>query len=185
MWLLAKQVHYLGPEPPGAFSWTLDALADMSAEYGVRFAGALRDGMEHLDTPEVFAAVKAAGVVNYHRLEKIAYYEQLANSVLMLGVGRPRISPSPWDALCLGLPFINPILKWDEADPNNRTSWKTQQWHMTDIEEWVGSKEGADDPGHTCTMCTRMTSPDSSAPSRLRWITPSSRTSPTRCALTG
>ncbi|KAL1413657.1 hypothetical protein Q8F55_001436 [Vanrija albida] len=174
VWLLAKQVHYLGPEPPGAFSWTLDALRDMASEYGVRFAGALRATIE-LDTPEVEAAIKAAGVVNFHRLEKIAYYEQLANSVLMLGVGRPRISPSPWDALCLGLPFINPILQWDEADPANRTAWKTQQWHMIDVEEpYVYHVHAHDIPGLKRAVKAALDNPiESYIPETMRfeWVT--------------
>lgn len=31
------------------------------------------------------------------------------------------------------LKFINPILKWDESDPDNQTSWETQQWRMADL----------------------------------------------------
>lgn len=30
-------------------------------------------------------------------------------------------------ALCMGLPFINPIFSWDEKDPDDRMKWDTQQ----------------------------------------------------------
>lgn len=35
-------------------------------------------------------------------------------------------SPTPYEALCLGTPFINPIHSWDPSDPSNRLSWSAQ-----------------------------------------------------------
>ncbi len=32
-------------------------------------------------------------------------------------------SPTPYEALCLGVPFINPILHWDENHPEDREGW--------------------------------------------------------------
>lgn len=29
--------------------------------------------------------------------------------------------------------FINPIIAWDEDQPNNKTSWKLQHGHMADL----------------------------------------------------
>ncbi len=73
---------------------------------------------------------------------------RLGMSRVLLGVGAPYLSPSPFVALCQGvresrvLPcaptprsclrpavaaFINPILDWDHDDPENRLKWKTQQ----------------------------------------------------------
>jgi hypothetical protein len=37
-------------------------------------------------------------------LNKTEFYTQLAMSSVLVGVGKPRISPSPWDALCMGVP---------------------------------------------------------------------------------
>lgn len=42
--------------------------------------------------------------------------------------------------------FINPILEWDENDPGNRTSWHTQQWHMTGMQPYVDSCIVSRDP---------------------------------------
>ncbi|RSH93084.1 hypothetical protein EHS25_007437 [Saitozyma podzolica] len=126
-YLLAKQVHYLDDTP--AFSWTLPALVDLEREFGISVLGGMVD-----DDEATSAAVKAAGLTNLGRLGKMEFYEELASSFVLVGVGRPRISPSPWDALCMGLPFINPILEWDENDPSNRSKWHAQQWHMTDLD---------------------------------------------------
>lgn len=51
----------------------------------------------------------------------------VAGSKVMLGLGWPRISPSPLDALCMGVPFINPIQQWDRKNPEDRSKWFTQQ----------------------------------------------------------
>nr|XP_019043734.1 hypothetical protein I302_08315 [Kwoniella bestiolae CBS 10118]OCF22664.1 hypothetical protein I302_08315 [Kwoniella bestiolae CBS 10118] len=126
-YLLAKQMHYL--EDSTAFSWTLEALVGLQEEYGIRVIGGMTD-----DDEDTAKRVKEVGIVNLGKLPKLEFYGQLAKSFVFIGVGRPRISPSPWDALCMGVPFINPILTWDEEDPQNRTKWHAQQWHMTDLE---------------------------------------------------
>ncbi|KAJ7740869.1 hypothetical protein B0H14DRAFT_3167857 [Mycena olivaceomarginata] len=54
------------------------------------------------------------------------FYHILSHSVALVGVGHPEISPTPYDALCLGVPFVNPIVAWDTNDPNDRTRWTTQ-----------------------------------------------------------
>ncbi|KAJ7864644.1 hypothetical protein B0H13DRAFT_2069028, partial [Mycena leptocephala] len=43
-----------------------------------------------------------------------------------MGIGAPSTSPTPYDALCLGVPFINPILTWDPARPDDRSKWEAQ-----------------------------------------------------------
>ncbi|EIW71341.1 hypothetical protein TREMEDRAFT_42765 [Tremella mesenterica DSM 1558] len=126
-WLLAKQVHYL--DNTTAFSWTLEALTGLQKEFGIHVKGGMVD-----DDAETLKRVKAANIENVGRLGKIEFYEELAKSSVLIGVGRPRISPSPWDALCVGVPFINPILEWDEEDPKDRSKWHAQQWHMTDLD---------------------------------------------------
>ncbi|WWC73904.1 uncharacterized protein I206_107876 [Kwoniella pini CBS 10737] len=126
-YLLAKQIKYLEDTP--RFSWTLEALAKLQDDYGIKVVAGMTD-----DDEVISQQVKEAGLTNLGRLNKLDFYLQLSKSFVFIGVGQPRISPSPWDALCMGVPFINPILSWDEADPENRTSWHAQQWHMTDLE---------------------------------------------------
>ncbi|KAJ7792349.1 hypothetical protein B0H14DRAFT_2931514 [Mycena olivaceomarginata] len=43
-----------------------------------------------------------------------------------MGMGAPSTSPTPYDVLCLGVPFINPILTWDPVHPADRTKWVAQ-----------------------------------------------------------
>ncbi|KAK6908642.1 hypothetical protein I204_02065 [Kwoniella mangroviensis CBS 8886] len=126
-YLLAKQIHYL--ENSTAFSWTLETLVGLQDTYGITVVGGMTD-----DDEVTSKRVKELGIKNMGKLPKLDFYQELSKSFVFVGVGRPRISPSPWDALCMGVPFINPILTWDEEDPQNRTKWHAQQWHMTDLE---------------------------------------------------
>jgi hypothetical protein len=96
-YLLAKQVHYLDDTP--AFSWTLPALVDLEREFGISVVGGMVE-----DDENTVKALKEVGLTNFGKLGKIEFYEELAKSFVLLGVGRPRISPSPWDALCMGVP---------------------------------------------------------------------------------
>ncbi|KAJ6597111.1 hypothetical protein DFH09DRAFT_1304868 [Mycena vulgaris] len=52
------------------------------------------------------------------------FYDQL--SLVLVGGGFPLTSPTAYDALCFGVPFINPVAKWDPADPTNRDKWAVQ-----------------------------------------------------------
>ncbi|KAG8991250.1 hypothetical protein FRB90_001420 [Tulasnella sp. 427] len=51
----------------------------------------------------------------------------IAGSKVVLGIGRPALSPTPYEALCLGVPFINVVQRWDRANPENRAKWYTIQ----------------------------------------------------------
>ncbi|KAJ7693592.1 hypothetical protein B0H17DRAFT_1059112 [Mycena rosella] len=59
-------------------------------------------------------------------LKQDAFYDLLSHSAALVGVENPRLSPSPYDALCFGVPFINPISDWDKKNPTDRTKWNTQ-----------------------------------------------------------
>ncbi|ODN76400.1 hypothetical protein L198_08084 [Cryptococcus wingfieldii CBS 7118] len=134
-YLLAKQIDYLSPfshndrDPYAQFAWTLPFLSGLQEEFNISVVGGMRD-----DNETMRGLVEESGIRNLGELGVVEFYEQLAESFVLVGVGQPRISPSPWDALCMGVPFINPILAWDEQDPENRTKWHTQQWHMTHMD---------------------------------------------------
>lgn len=96
-YLLAKQIHYLDSSPE--FVWTIPALVDLEHEFGISVVA----GMVN-DDEDTATAVKTAGLQNRGQLGKTEFYKELANSFVLIGVGRPKISPSPWDGLCMGLP---------------------------------------------------------------------------------
>lgn len=85
---------------------------------------ALVAGIAQDDAPD--GAGVPAGIANLGRLNKTEFYRHLGRSRALVGIGVPFLSPSPYDALCMGLPFINPVMLWDWDDPQNRTKWATQ-----------------------------------------------------------
>ncbi|KAF5315258.1 hypothetical protein D9619_006957 [Psilocybe cf. subviscida] len=81
-------------------------------------------GFASHDEPEGSSLPK--GIKDLGRLNKTTFYRHVGESKALVGVGNPFLSPSPYDALCMGVPFINPILSWDRDDPENRTKWASQ-----------------------------------------------------------
>ncbi|KZP33614.1 glycosyltransferase family 18 protein [Athelia psychrophila] len=67
-----------------------------------------------------------AGVTNHGLLDQKQFIQAVSESLVLVGVGKPETSPTPYEALCLGVPFINPIHSWDEAHPENRQAWDGQ-----------------------------------------------------------
>ncbi|KAE9391035.1 hypothetical protein BT96DRAFT_832632 [Gymnopus androsaceus JB14] len=67
-----------------------------------------------------------ASIVNLGLMNQVEFYRELGQSRALIGIGSPWLSPTPYDALCMGVPFINPILKWDRNDPDNRDNWLAQ-----------------------------------------------------------
>ncbi|KAJ7639365.1 hypothetical protein FB45DRAFT_740721 [Roridomyces roridus] len=59
-------------------------------------------------------------------------HDALANSAVLVGMGDPAM-PTPYDALCLGVPFINPILNWDPADATDRRGWNTEHNALNEL----------------------------------------------------
>ncbi|CAK5274620.1 unnamed protein product [Mycena citricolor] len=115
MYILAKHLKYFVAEEN---AWPLSFYDEVSTETGARFLlGA--DGYEPAGFPK--------SIENVGLMPNSEFYRVLANSSLLIGIGLPWTSPTPYDALCLGVPFINPILGWDKADPTNRDKWQTQQ----------------------------------------------------------
>jgi hypothetical protein len=97
IYLLAKQMSYFEDTP--AFSWTLQGLSAIQRRLGVKILGGIKD-----DRPLTSKELERYGITNLGILNKIEFYTQLAMSSVVVGVGQPRISPSPWDALCMGVP---------------------------------------------------------------------------------
>lgn len=90
---------------------------DISERLGLSFVGALKKN-DGFDVPP--------GISQLPRMAQPAFQATIASSRLLLGIGSPPMSPSPWEALCLGVPFINPVHSWDKRDPENKMKWGAQ-----------------------------------------------------------
>ncbi|KAJ6470274.1 hypothetical protein C8R47DRAFT_1055004 [Mycena vitilis] len=117
VYIYAKTAEYFSPAkrafPPQVF-------ARLAAALDVEFVVGVPDG-EDAD-----GEMLPAGVANLGAMGPARFYEHLARSWVLMGIGAPATSPTPYDALCLGVPFINPILSWDPARPDDRAKWMAQ-----------------------------------------------------------
>ena len=113
-YILAKRLAYFGRE----YLWTGIDLENPPFE--ISFLAGIKDlGSEaNVTLPK--------GIKDLGFLDKSTFYRHVSESRVLLGIGQPTLSPSPYDALCMGVPFINPVLSWDKEDPENRTKWETQ-----------------------------------------------------------
>ncbi|WVQ65497.1 uncharacterized protein L199_003673 [Kwoniella botswanensis] len=132
-WTLAKQasLFHLGAKET-VFNKSYFELASQEAQLdGLSFRGAYQVNGEYMkgwihDTP-----VQALnGVVNLGKTGPDQFLDELASSRILIGVGNPPLSPSPYVALCMGTPFLNPIKSWDPENPNDRSKWVSQHNYL-------------------------------------------------------
>ncbi|RSH92220.1 hypothetical protein EHS25_008635 [Saitozyma podzolica] len=112
-WMLGKQATYLHSDPLTAFAWNKSYFEIASRD--PRLGG-------HSGSP----LTPIPGVTNVFPLNPIAFRDEVGASKMMVGLGRPSLSPSPYLGLCQGTPFLNPIMKWDKEHPEDRMQWDTQ-----------------------------------------------------------
>lgn len=95
-YLLSKQMRYM---TGNAFSWTIPGLAEIQTRLKIKILGGIKE-----DRPLLADLFELHNLTNLGQLNKTEFYTQLAMSSVLVGVDQPRISPSPWDALCMGVP---------------------------------------------------------------------------------
>ncbi|KAJ6625231.1 hypothetical protein B0H10DRAFT_2212228 [Mycena sp. CBHHK59/15] len=101
-------------------AWDPEILERASAATQIQFlAGTERNIPEFSNT-----------IQNLGKLPRGEFYIALSKSVALVGMGLPETSPTPYDALCLGVPFINPIFKWDPNNISDQTLWDTQHLNL-------------------------------------------------------
>lgn len=138
--MLAKELSYFGWWPED-FAWP-DITFDQPpssvfplGEAGIEFYAGLRDTIDPQTGLNQYNMSVPVGIHNLGRLNQTEFYRQIAQSGVLVGVGKPVTSPSPYEALCLGVPFINPVMGWDRDDPENRTKWNPQHPGLKFVEE--------------------------------------------------
>ncbi|KAG8966487.1 hypothetical protein FRC05_002627 [Tulasnella sp. 425] len=78
------------------------------------------------------------GITQHPGLQRTEFQKTISQSRVVVGIGNPILSPTPYEALCLGVPFINPIVYWDKNDPSNKNFWEGQHGALI--------HEGIDEP---------------------------------------
>ncbi|KAJ7151494.1 hypothetical protein C8R46DRAFT_1007409 [Mycena filopes] len=121
-YILTRFLKFFLPETT---AWPPNYFDDAANATGVSFVMAARDLP---DTPRLGPADLSSSIQNLggDAMQTDNFFDQLSHSVALVGIGSPTLSPTAYDALCLGVPFINPIKGWDKQDPQNRKLWSTQ-----------------------------------------------------------
>ncbi|KAJ7349814.1 hypothetical protein DFH08DRAFT_958769 [Mycena albidolilacea] len=154
-YVYAKDARYFNGSQ---YAYTPDFFEAASAAAGVQFLAGVHDH----PLPEFFPS----NITNVGFMPTTEFYGRVAESRVLVGVGRPTMhvflsmhsnsrtnertisSPTPYEALCLGVPFINPILSWDKNDPTNKTRWNSQHDTLKHLDPpyvynvFKGDKEG-------------------------------------------
>ncbi|KAJ6575597.1 hypothetical protein DFH09DRAFT_981160 [Mycena vulgaris] len=119
VYVMGKNARYFSSDYR---AWDPESLQLASSTTQVKFLAAVRD--DKLPT-EFTKALDNLGFLSQEN-----FYTELARSVALVGMGSPATSPTPYDAMCMGVPFINPILEWDIKNPENRSQWHTQHENL-------------------------------------------------------
>ncbi|TPX78040.1 hypothetical protein CcCBS67573_g00692 [Chytriomyces confervae] len=119
VYILAKHAGHVGTS---AINMTL--IQDLSSE-GIEFVMGGGNAGEFV----------WPNVTNFGVLSKEQFHIELSKSRVLLGLGNPTTSPSPYDAMCLGVPFVNPIVGYDKERPWDRSRWELQQPFLAYMEE--------------------------------------------------
>lgn len=100
------------------------------------------------------------GLENKGFMSRAMWYEEVAKSKVLIGIGRPPQSPSAYDAMCLGTPFINPNNGWKRDDPDNKKHWQLQQPALVDAEPpYVYTVRKGDEEGFRAALAAAVANP--------------------------
>lgn len=83
-----------------SFPWKIPALSGLAKELEVD----LVVGLSEDDDPATGSLLQENGVTDLGKLGKAEFAQAVSESSVLLGAGKPFISPSPWVGLCLGVP---------------------------------------------------------------------------------
>lgn len=111
VYILAKRLKYFYDIGP---AWNVTffprAALELSAEFpGFEFVAGYKDEDEPTKMGFPGGMAYPEGVRNLGRLSPEEFARHVKESKALLGIGSPPQSPSPYHALCQGVPFINPV----------------------------------------------------------------------------
>ncbi|KAF8287377.1 hypothetical protein DL93DRAFT_2103646, partial [Clavulina sp. PMI_390] len=103
-YLMAKHAHQFAPG--GLRGWDPATFEQVAKEAGITFVAGVVDADDHvIISPNV--------VENRGAMERRVFVGKVAEASVAIGMGQPFASVTPYEALCFGVPFINPIWNMD------------------------------------------------------------------------
>jgi hypothetical protein len=122
VYVLSKYMHFFSNYSMAAQVWEDDYYQRATDELRQRWpefeiVGAITDDRNEKEQEEKPWSLPP-GIRNLGKLGPAEFDDALSNARLLMGIGRPGLSPSPWRGLALGLPFLNP------GDPAHNGPWQ-------------------------------------------------------------
>ncbi|KAJ6470624.1 hypothetical protein C8R47DRAFT_1222519 [Mycena vitilis] len=128
--LATLETFFYGPRHN---NWPPRYFEDSSAETGAQLVASLDPVHARLvQYPEVEGQHVPSNLVELGWLPPRRVLEEISKSRLLVGLWDPREQSIVYEALCLGVPFLNPIRSWDENNPNDTSKWTTQNMGLND-----------------------------------------------------
>jgi hypothetical protein len=111
VYILAKRLKYFyDVEPAWNVSFFPRAAEELSKDFeGFEFVAGYKDEDEATKSNFPGGMAYPEGVRNLGRLSPEVFARHVKESKALLGIGSPPQSPSPYHALCQGVPFVNPV----------------------------------------------------------------------------
>lgn len=125
---MGKFAHYFhnGDQMVYDMDYYQRAHDELSKEFeGFQFVGAIEDSRSQEDKDKwgpIPSVIKNVGKLNREEFE-----HAFGQSKLMLGIGAPPLSPSPYQALAKAVPFANPHKLRAGGDGGNDRDWSFVQ----------------------------------------------------------
>ncbi|KAJ7069938.1 hypothetical protein C8F01DRAFT_537312 [Mycena amicta] len=112
--------------------WPPEYFEQVGEETKAQFVASLHDTVGRLKDYPKTIGIQAVpnNLVELGMLSEMAVLENMGRSRALLGLWDPRFEDVVLEALCLGVPFLNPIHQWDKRNPSNRQNWVTQNMEL-------------------------------------------------------
>lgn len=103
------------------FAWNRSYFPLAADELKMDFFGAWKMDQHYGWDPDTKGTMddiedRQRGIVNLGQLGQQDFVRELGQSKILIGMGDPWWSPSPYNALCQGVPFLNPVSGFPRLD---------------------------------------------------------------------
>ncbi|KAL7409842.1 hypothetical protein BDY24DRAFT_197455 [Mrakia frigida] len=125
VWILGKLSKFFTAQ---FYPYSRDVWVRASQELNVEFVSAFNEG-------DVFPGIRNLRSIKTGPLfGKEEFEREIGQSLAIVGLGDPPISPTPWYGLCYGTPFLNPVKTHLEDDGTIRIA-RSQHPHVGALPE--------------------------------------------------
>lgn len=134
VFILAKRIQYFYKSwAPACFPREMitKALKELRKDFPLlEFVGSFADDRTAKEKEELGVMEIPEGVKHIGKLNATAFDDEISQARLLLGIGWPTTSPSPYRALARGVPFLNPYGLGERGKKDDPMSWHFSQ-HKT------------------------------------------------------